>query len=616
VIQQLPQSIPDSVRDTAVVKTPLPGGVGVFVRWLMNLPSWIQITGAAVGAVIGIAVVWVLWKRRKAIWAWLTTRSRGMKIALASVAFVVIAGAVAFGMVSWHYMMHNNDFCVSCHVMTSAYSRFQHSEHKKLQCHDCHQQSLYASMRQLVLWVAEKPQAIPPHAKVPNKVCGECHMRGPGQDSVWKAINATAGHRVHFTSDSASLKNLQCTTCHGLEVHHFVPVDSSCGQSGCHKNLPMKIAKMKDQTSLHCTKCHQFTRAVAAELPNDSAKRVLGPTFDQCLGCHEMKKALASYDQSKDPHKGVCGSCHNPHTQATPQVAWTSCQNSGCHAKAETLTPFHRGISVAALDKCETCHQAHTWTVSGDKCLVCHKSIFEDRPPGSKSLAGVTPAQLTAFGGQAGLGGTGYTGSEAFSHRRHRDQQCTACHGTGKAHGALLVKTKADCQSCHHANAKVTADGSVSGPSSARCTVCHTSVGLRQAIPDTLTVKLSVWKEPRAKVLSYRHDQHTFADCLTCHGTPVTMAVPADKSCESCHAKHHVPDAQCRSCHATPKAAHTREAHLGCEGSQCHAPQTVAALQPKRNVCLTCHSDKVTHKPGKECAACHQVQWLTAQKGT
>lgn len=54
----------------------------------------------------------------------------------------------------------------------------------------------------------------------------------------------------------------------------------------------------------------------------------------------------------------------------------------------------------------------------------------------------------------------------------------------------------------------------------------------------------------------------------------------------------------------------------GCEGSQCHAPQTVAALQPKRNVCLTCHSDKVTHKQGKECAACHQVQWLTQQKGT
>ena len=32
----------------------------------------------------------------------------------------------------------------------------------------------------------------------------------------------------------------------------------------------MKIAKMEDQTSLHCTKCHQFTRAVAENIPNDS----------------------------------------------------------------------------------------------------------------------------------------------------------------------------------------------------------------------------------------------------------------------------------------------------------------------------------------------------------
>jgi hypothetical protein len=66
----------------------------------------------------------------------------------------------------------------------------------------------------------------------------------------------------------------------------------------------------------------------------------------------------------------------------------------------------------------------------------------------------------------------------------------------------------------------------------------------------------------------------------------------------------------------TPKDAHTREAHLGCASAQCHAPQTVANLQAKRNVCVVCHQNKVTHKPGKECAACHQVEWLSAQKGS
>ena len=35
----------------------------------------------------------------------------------------------------------------------------------------------------------------------------------------------------------------------------------------------------------------------------------------------------------------------------------------------------------------------------------------------------------------------------------------------------------------------------------------------------------------------------------------------------------------------------------------------LADLTATRNVCLTCHNDKVTHKAGGECAKCHQVVW-------
>lgn len=607
------QSISDTVRDTAVVKTPpLPGGVGPYLRWLFNLPTWIQVTAAAVVALVGLTIVWAIWRRRKAIRGWFTTRSRGTKLALGGVLAAVGIAIAVMGTVSWNYMQHNNDFCVSCHVMTPAYARFQHSEHRQLSCHDCHVQSIFVSARQLVLWVAEKPQEIPPHSKVPNKVCGACHMQAPGQDSIWKRISATAGHRVHLNSDSAVLKGIQCTKCHGLSVHHFVPVDSTCGQSQCHQNLPMRIAKMRDQTDLHCTKCHQFTAGVSENISLDSSKKALGPTLSQCVQCHEMKKRLGNYDEASDPHKGVCGSCHNPHTQASPQIAWQTCQNSGCHAKPETLTPLHRGISLAALNKCESCHKAHEWKVSGDKCLVCHKNIFEDRAPGARAQAGITPARFASASGQ----GIGYTGSQLFSHRRHRAQECTVCHATGKAHGALLVKTVADCQVCHHASPKSTPAGAVAGAKPVLCTTCHNRTGLPQAIEDTVQVKLTVWKEPRSRVLGFRHDKHVNVDCTLCHATPVSLAVPAEKSCQSCHDKHHQPDVECRACHPTPKTAHTRDAHLGCAGSQCHAPQTVQGLAAKRNVCLVCHQTQVSHKPGKECATCHQVQWLTAQRGT
>jgi len=601
----------DTVRDTAVVKTPLPGGVGVAVRWLFNLPSYIQIAAALVLAGIAFVTLWWLWQQRAAIIGWLTTRSRGMKIALGGVVGIVVILFAWFGVTSWNYMQHNNDFCVSCHVMTPAFTRFQHSEHKNLKCHDCHQQSLFASMRQLVLWVAEKPQEIPPHAKVPNRVCGQCHIQKPGQDSVWKRIVATVGHRVHLNSDSSALKGIQCVKCHGQEVHHFVPVDSTCGQSQCHQGIHIKFAKMANQTSLHCVKCHQFTRRVSETISLDSTRKELVPTTNECLECHEMKKRLGNYDEALDPHQGVCGACHDPHKQDSPAAAWTSCEKSGCHANPATLTPYHRGIGTAALAKCETCHKAHTWSVTGDQCLTCHKTIYEDRPPGTRTTAGITPALQVSATGQ----GTGYTGDQPFSHRRHRDTPCTACHGTGKVHGQLLVKTIADCQSCHHASPASGTAGATAGTPPRLCTSCHNAVGLRE-VQDTLTFKLTVWKEPKTRTLGFRHDKHAYADCTLCHATPNSLHVPADKSCQACHAKHHQPEVQCRSCHPPAKTAHTREAHLGCTGSQCHAAATVQGLQAKRNVCLVCHQTQVTHKPGKECAACHQVSWLSAQKGT
>jgi len=611
-MQGLAPQIADTVRDTAVVKTPLPGGVGVFVRWMFNLPTAVQIAAALVGAAIAAWILLYLWSKRAAIIGWLTTRSRGVKLALAGVVAVVVVLFAAFGLVSWNYMMHNNDFCVSCHVMTPAFSRFQHSEHKQLKCHDCHQQSLFASMRQLVLWVAEKPDKIPPHAKVPNQVCGNCHIQKKGADSVWKRIVATVGHRVHLNSDSSVLKNVQCVKCHGLEVHHFVPVDSTCGQVNCHQNVHIRIAKMQDQTSLHCVGCHQFTRRVSETISLDSTRKELVPTFDECLGCHEMKEKLGKYDVAVDPHQGVCGACHDPHKQTKPAEAWQTCERSGCHQNPASLTSFHRGITPTELAKCETCHQPHTWAVSGDKCLTCHKTIYEDRPPGSRTAAGLTPARTVSNTMQ----GTGYTGDQPFSHRRHRDEPCTTCHATGKVHGALLVHTVQDCRGCHHANAASGPSGATAGKPARLCTSCHNAVGLPQQIQDTVTFKLTVWKEPKKRAVGFRHDKHAYADCTLCHATPVSLAVPPEKSCQSCHDKHHQPDVQCRACHPAARNVHIRDAHLGCTGSQCHAPQTVQGLQPKRNVCLVCHQTQVNHKPGKECAACHQVEWLSAQKGT
>ena len=204
------------------VESPLPGGVAAVVRFLFNLPVWVQIAGLILGVAAVGAALQFLWRRRAAMRAWVATRRRGMKIGLAAASAAVVLGFASFGTASWKYMQHDNGFCTGCHVMGPAYQRFLRSEHDSLSCHDCHEQSLFASMRQLYLWVAERPREIGPHAKVATQVCAKCHVTG--QPQIWQRIASTAGHRTHLESDSAALKHIQCVTCHGDEAMHLEPV--------------------------------------------------------------------------------------------------------------------------------------------------------------------------------------------------------------------------------------------------------------------------------------------------------------------------------------------------------------------------------------------------------
>jgi hypothetical protein len=170
-------------------------------------------------------------------------------------------------------------------------------------------------------------------------------------------------------------------------------------------------------------------------------------------------------------------------------------------------------------------------------------------------------------------------------------------------HGALLVRTKTECESCHHG-----ADPRRTGTAVA-CTTCHSASELARA-PALLpvTVKMSVYSAPKARTLPFKHAWHSSQECVACHSTPVTRAVA--RECTSCHALHHTASAACIMCHAGAKAVHRRQdVHQGCAGSGCHQDKSALALPATRNVCLTCHNDRVNHKPGGECAKCPQVQW-------
>ena len=81
-------------------------------------------------------------------------------------------------------------------------------------------------------------------------------------------------------------------------------MNATCAQSGCHVTIQIKLAKMRDQTDLHCVVCHRFTAEVPLLAAYDSARRTLVPGMKQCLSCHEMQAVLTEFDPARDPHRG------------------------------------------------------------------------------------------------------------------------------------------------------------------------------------------------------------------------------------------------------------------------------------------------------------------------
>jgi len=365
-LQQIPE--PSSLE------SPLPGGMARVVRFFLNFPQPLQIAGVVVGAIVVLVLAWIVWRRRQPIWRWLTTRPRLVYAWAAGVGAVLVVGAAGAGAFGMHYVEHDNGFCTGCHVMGPAFVRFEQSEHSQLECHDCHQQPMTASLRQLYLWVLERPEEIGPHAPVATEVCARCHIQDDPQDT-WQAIAATQGHNLHLNSDTTALANIQCVTCHGQEVHRFVPAEETCAQSGCHAVADTRVVLGQmagSQTSFHCLGCHQFTAPVRTVA---GATRDLVPDEQECAACHDMQPLLADFTPQADPHQAVCGMCHNPHVQTTPQAAYQTCTSAQCHSQPESLTPFHRHLPDDVVDDCARCHSAHTWVVDGDDCRSCHTTL-------------------------------------------------------------------------------------------------------------------------------------------------------------------------------------------------------------------------------------------------
>lgn len=611
------------------LEAPTPDWIDSAAKWaLQGVPQFVQKLGGIVGLVIVLVIALLVWWQWEHLGAWWKRRGPRFKWGLAGVAGLCLITAAAMGAYVWNYMQHDNDFCNSCHVMEEPFERFQSSEHSELLCHDCHQQSIFASTRQLYLWVENRPDEIGPHAPVPIGVCAACHIT-QDPDSTWQRISATAGHRVHLEADTSALQDVTCVTCHGAEVHRFAPADQTCGQSGCHDpgKTEVVLGDMAGQTGFHCVMCHQFTAPVSEEMPIDTARAALVPELSSCSSCHEMEKVLVGLvDPEADPHDAVCGTCHNPHTQESPAEAANRCAE--CHAPADTLTPFHRGLSDGVLENCQGCHAPHTFEVDGENCVACHADIIGGTPTaGPKAQASgrsvsfhsgdvrITPVSMSApvrrtpppglvegyvKRRRSDLGVGAPAQQQGFNHLDHRDVECTDCHTSRETHGQVTVESRTQCQECHHTRPVV----------SRGCASCHGRAQLSAEV--RVGIQMALGRGTVTRQVGFDHDDHSTVTCVQCHTQPRSLAFGT--TCASCHAQHHTAEANCTSCHNQPnQAAHTREVHSrSCAGSSCHESASYGSMNRGRNTCLACHSTLAEHRPGQACAACHRVSFSDA----
>ncbi len=632
-----------AIRDT-LAKPPLPDGVAAIVRAIFRVPQWIQIGGVVIALVVAVVLARIVWKRRSGILASFRTASPGILAAMALGVVLVLAASSFAGAKSWHYMQHDNGFCAGCHIMEQPFGQFDlgAGKHQDRECHDCHQQSIWASSYQLILWVAERPDKIKPHAPVPRQRCEGCHQLQDGKEP-WEHALYLAGHKVHFESDSSALKDLTCVTCHGQEIHQFIPSARTCQQSGCHENQSVKMSGMVDLPEINCVTCHNFTADLVPLASRDSAVHALIPAAKQCRSCHKMEEKPRNFDITRDPHNGSCGMCHDVHADSLPSDAIGSCTT--CHTDL-SRSAFHTGANHKRVQQaCLTCHQPHAASADASDCVGCHTAVRsrgKAKPPlpfdtaaaarrislvpvgpgvpSTLHMVPQAPVANTVFeerrNDHRGKGDelqadlppardspatTEPSAQDTFPHSRHNSLQCLTCHTVNRADQGLVFEVPRGCDLCHHQSLR-------SGTADAKdCARCHQPDAL--AVPKPQVVSITVGKHAAVpRTVGFSHDRHLRTACASCHIPPQLTPPDSVRTCKACHDQHHEERRNCAACHSRGDlpAAHSRDAHVGCDA--CHKSTTIAQLTPNRQFCLSCHTKQGDHQPQQECTTCHFLQ--------
>lgn len=286
----------------------------------------------------------------------------------------------------------------------AAHLKAKNAKGVKMTCKSCHE-SANAPKVKATMADMEK-----------GKSCGKCH----DGKHAFAVAQCTGCHKVknitykikqtgpvHF-SHANHLKSMQCTACHDAIF--------TTGH-----NPPATMAEMKKGKS--CGACHNGNKAFS---------------IDRCEACHPSPKQVVFKVRQTGPtvfdhgkHAGLysCGKCHSAIYSLSPSHKPVS---MAAMQKGKSCGACHNAKEAFALAKCDKCHPvreinfkvakagdvkfSHTSHLQMHKCQECHTRTFPTK-------SGNKPVSMSEM---------------------KKGKSCGACHD-GK--GAFTVN--GNCDSCH-----------------------------------------------------------------------------------------------------------------------------------------------------------------------
>lgn len=300
------------------------------------------------------------------------------KIIIAVLLLFIMVGGGIVAFKFYDFTQNNPKFCVSCHLMQPAFDAWAASEHKALNCHDCHHLTIPEQNKLLVSFVLHRPTTVPErHGKVivPWKLCIECHWEKNDKFKTAKSINQSRIHAKHVF-----MEQIECVKCHGYITHKFTAEERFCIK--CHQGKTVHGTGME---ALACLNCHT------------DRTQDLKPGRKKCLFCHgperireeliadgtldvthyrpkqnTINRAIKINVPDNAPMQFNCYECHKPHKTARPD--WGNCL--GCHQNIINVGKHNTHVQVMGM-KCKQCHKPHVWRVTQEQakkdCVSCHE---------------------------------------------------------------------------------------------------------------------------------------------------------------------------------------------------------------------------------------------------